>query len=158
MTEFEKLEQEAADNNVDIDYVDFKSERLKGLYCDGSIALSTALKTTADKACTTAEELGHYYTSSGNILDQSDIESRKQERRARLWAYNKQIGLMGLVNAFKKHCHNLYDIAKYLNVSEEFLMEALDCYRSIYGESGEIIDNYIIKFEPYLQIYEIFTF
>lgn len=47
MTRFEELEQEAADNKINIDYLDFNSDRIKGLYCDGSIALSTTLSTSA---------------------------------------------------------------------------------------------------------------
>ena len=39
--------------------------------------------TENEKTCILAEELGHYYTSSGNILDQSNINNRKQEKVAR---------------------------------------------------------------------------
>lgn len=127
--------------------------RIKG----NKIAIRQDIPTLAKKADVLAEELGHYHTTVGRIIDQETLDQRKQERRARLWAYNKQIGLMGLVNAFKEHCYNTYDIAAHLNVSEEFLIEALDCYRSIYGAHGEVVDNYIIKFEPNLQVYEILS-
>ena len=33
--------------------------------------------TETEKACVLAEELGHYYTAVGNILDQSSVENRK---------------------------------------------------------------------------------
>ena len=46
--------------------------------------------TTAD---TLAEELGHHYTTVGDILDQTNVSNRKQERLARVWAYNRRIGL-----------------------------------------------------------------
>ena len=49
--------------------------------------------TPTEKACVLAEELGHHYTTVGNILDQSDVGNRKQELKARLWAYDKHIGL-----------------------------------------------------------------
>ena len=49
------------------------------------IAIRTDL-TDIEKSCVLAEELGHYYTTVGDILDQSDDGNRKQERRARLWA------------------------------------------------------------------------
>lgn len=39
MTETEKLEQEAYEHNVPVDYIKFRSERINGLYVDGSIAL-----------------------------------------------------------------------------------------------------------------------
>ena len=38
---------------------------------------------TVNKTCTLAEELGHYYTTTGDIIDQEDTSNRKQEYRAR---------------------------------------------------------------------------
>lgn len=57
---------------------------LRGLCVDNNIAIKKSLN-QAEKACILAEELGHYYTTTGNILDQTNISNRKQERRARLW-------------------------------------------------------------------------
>lgn len=124
---------------------------LKGLYIDGNIAIHKDL-TDMEKACVLAEELGHHYTSSGNILNLNDVQSKKQERTARLWAYNKQIGLSALISAFKANCHNSYDMAEYLDVSEDFLQEALEYYRQIYG-TGVTYGKYMIQFEPNLQVH-----
>ncbi len=110
---------------------------------------------TITKACVLAEELGHYYTNSGNILDLSDIKNRKQELQARFWAYNKQIGLLGIVQSFENRCRDLSEMAEYLNVTEEFLSDALACYKGKYGVSVKI-DNYIIYFEPSLYIMKTF--
>lgn len=93
------------------------------------------------------EELGHHYTSTGNILDMSVVQNRKQERQARIWAYNKQIGLRGLINAYEHGCRNRYEIADYLEVTEEFLEESIKCYREKYGVCTTV-DNYVIYFEP----------
>ena len=68
MTTVEQLEQEAFDQHVPVDYVNFKSDRLHGLYVDGSIAIHTRMN-AAQTADTLAEELEHHYTSFGNILD-----------------------------------------------------------------------------------------
>lgn len=119
------------------------------------IAIRKDILTTAKKADILAEELGHYHTTVGNILDQSTSNSRKQERTARLWAYNKRIGLSGIIEAYKHHCQSRYEMAEYLEVSEDTLAEALECYRQIYGTSVRV-DNYIIRFEPYLGIAELF--
>lgn len=59
--------------------------KTKGLYSDGIIAISSSISTTAEKTCVLAEELGHYHTSCGDIIDTSSIENRKQEVRARRW-------------------------------------------------------------------------
>lgn len=121
------------------------------------IAIRQSIPTLSKKADVLAEELGHYYTSTGDILDQSDVNHRKQERTARLWGFNKRIGLAGIVNAFKANCRNAYEIAEYLDVSEESLKEALEYYRQIYG-CGTVVDTYYIRFEPYLQVYKYMMF
>lgn len=105
------------------------------------------------KACVLAEELGHYYTTTGDILDQSLVSNQKQERTARLWAYHKMITLDKLVAAKKSGCRNSYEIAEFLSVTEEFLLEALNCYHAKYGK-GFQKENYLILFEPF-NIYQL---
>lgn len=103
------------------------------------------------KACVLAEELGHYHTTVGDILDQTDVSNRKQERTARLWAYNKQIGLSGLVHCFEARCQNIHEMADHLDVTEAFLQDALECYRQKYGICTSY-QQYTIYFEPKLAI------
>ncbi len=128
---------------------------LKGLYYNGNIAIEKNL-TSTEKACVLAEELGHHYTSVGDILDQQDVSNRKQELRARTWAFDECIGLIGIVNAFKVGCQSLYEMAEYLDVTEEFLKDALESYRRKYGICKEI-DNYIVFFEPHLSVMRKYT-
>lgn len=64
----------------------------KGRIYNNRIAIRRNM-TSTEKGCVLAEELGHHYTTVGNILDQSAAMNRKQEYRARLWAYNKLVGL-----------------------------------------------------------------
>lgn len=125
-----------------------------GLIIGKRIAIRCDIPTSKEKACILAEELGHYYTTTGNILDQSKAENRKQEYHARLWAYNKQIGLTGIVDAYRNGCRNRYEAAEYLGVTEEFLLDALETYRKKYGICTAI-DNYIIYFEPCIGVMEI---
>ena len=103
------------------------------------------------KACVLAEELGHYHTTVGDILDQTDVSNRKQERTARLWAYNKQIGLSGLIHCFEARCQNIHEMADHLGVTEAFLQDALECYRQKYGICTSY-QQYTIYFEPKLAI------
>ena len=154
MNAYEKLEDMAAENNVEIIRCCFESDRIKGLYCDSMIALSDSLKATSEKACVLAEELGHYHTSSGDIIDTSNVQNQKQEMRARMWAYDRQVGLIGIVDSFRAGCQTLSEMAEYLEITEEFLGDALERYRQKYGEYTAI-DNYIIYFEPYLTVAEI---
>ena len=118
-----------------------------GLIRGRRVAIRQKIDTQKEKSCVLAEEPGHYYTSSGDILDQSKVENRKQEYRARLYGYNLKIGLTGLIRAYESGCKNLYEMAEYLDATEEYLKEAIDCYKSKYGLCTSI-DNYIIYFEP----------
>ena len=108
---------------------------------------------TVEKTCVLAEELGHHHTSVGNILDMNDIRNRKQERQARLWGYNKLIGLTGIIRAFRAGCQSRHEIAELLDVTEEYLQECVDCYRDKYGVCTEV-DNYTIYFIPHLAVME----
>lgn len=122
--------------------------RIKG----NRIAIRQDMSNT-EKACILAEELGHYHTTVGNILDQTSVENIKQERQARIWAYEKQIGLQGLISCFKERCRNAYEMAEYLGVPEEFLKEALVYYRQKYGVCTQY-HYYTIFFEPTLLIHK----
>lgn len=108
---------------------------------------------TVEKTCVLAEELGHHHTSVGDIIDMTDIQNRKQERQARLWGYNKLIGLTGIIKAFQSGCQSRHEMAELLDVTEEYLQECIDCYRDKYGVCTEV-DNYIIYFIPRLAVME----
>lgn len=154
MNMYEQLEKEACEDGIEIIPYDFNSDKIKGLYCDGAIAIRQDIETSAEKACILAEELGHHYTTVGNIIDLDDPRSRKQERQARLWAYNKQIGLLGLIKAYEHGCRSRHETAEFLEVTEQFLQETIDCYRDKYGV-GTFVDNYYVSFIPYLAIGKI---
>lgn len=124
--------------------------------CNGrKIAIRKNIPTHAEKACVLAEELGHFHYTVGNILDQNDINNRKQEQVARFYAYNKQVGLNGIIEAFNAGCRNQYEMAEYLGITEKFLDEAITRYRSKYGLCTKV-DNYIIYFEPTLIVIKMF--
>lgn len=144
---FEKLLEEAAKEGLEIYEKQFQSNNIKGLYADRTIALNSSIETRAEKTCVLAEELGHHYTTVGNILDQTKPENRKQERRARAWAYNRLVGIVGLTNAYKHGVRNKFELAEYLGVSEKFIEEALHYYEEKYGTYYEV-DNYVICFNP----------
>lgn len=118
------------------------------------IAIRQDIETATEKACVLAEELGHYYTTIGDIIDLSDAQNRKQERQARIWAYNKRIGLNGLINAYEHGCRNRHEVAEFLEVTEEFLEEAIEYYKEKYGVSV-ITNQHYILFIPNLIIGKI---
>lgn len=127
---------------------------LKGLCYNENIAIEESL-TQVEKTCVLSEELGHYYTTSGDIIDMQDIRNVKQERKARAWSYDELIGLTGLIRAFERCCQSRYEVADFLGVTEEFLSDALNYYKVKYGEFT-VIDHYIIRFIPCLMIAKMF--
>lgn len=151
MNAYERLENEACKDGIDIIKRNFNSPRIKGLYFNGTIAINENIETSNEKACVLAEELGHHHTSVGNILDLKIASNRKQERQARLWAYDKQIGLNGLIRAYEHGCKNRYEIAEYLEVTEQFLEEAILEYREKYGTCATV-GKYLVYFIPQLII------
>ena len=111
MNTYERLQEEACEDGIEVVDYTFESDRIKGLYCDGVVAIKKDMDST-QKACTLAEEMGHHHTSVGKIIDMESAQNRKQERQARLWAYNKQIGLQGLNRAYEAGCQKRYEEAE----------------------------------------------
>lgn len=151
---YEELLNSPDAEGVEIINYKFDSDRIKGLYCDGTIALNDNIATNAERACVLSEELGHYHTTIGDIINQIPSGNRKQELRARIWAYNKLIGLTGIVDCYKSGCQNPSEMAEHLNISEQFLLEAMAYYKGKYGISTQL-DNYVIFFEPALSVLEL---
>lgn len=140
----------SSDEHVTVIEKRFKS-KAKGLCKGNKIGISKDIDTSVEKACILAEELGHYCTSIGNILSMENIQNRKQERQARLWGYNRLIGLAGIIKAFEAGCQSDQEVADYLEVTTEYLHEAIKCYRNKYGVYKKV-DNYIIYFIPHLAV------
>lgn len=151
---YENLLTEAEQNNIYVlENVSFESDA-EGLIQGNVIGINKIVRSSRKRTCILAEELGHYHTTVGNILDQTTSNNRKQEYKARLWSFNKLIGLNGIISAYKAGCQSTYDMAEHLNVTEEFLQEALSCYRSKYGICTTL-DNYVIYFEPTIGVLEL---
>lgn len=118
-----------------------------GLIVGKNIAIRSTLETTTQKQCVLAEEIGHYITTTGNILDQNDVSNRKQERRARGYGYNLFIGIDGIIEALDDGCNSVSDLVDYFNVSEAFLRDAISYYREKHGLYAKVGKRFLC-FEP----------
>ena len=98
--------------------------RIKG----NRIAIRSSIETNAKKCCVLAEELGHYELNVGDILDQDSVSNRRQERAARRRAYEKLLPVENILFAARDGHTELWDMADYLDVDEEFLRSALMYY------------------------------
>lgn len=151
MTTYDDLLIEADNNNLITKEKPLRAN--KGRIKGNRIAIKKDL-TETEKKCVLAEELGHHYTAVGDIIDQSSVENQKQEMRGRILAYNKLVGLRGIVDAYLHHCQNLSDTAEYLEVTEEFLNDSLSYYTNKYGVCTQV-DNYVIFFQPNIGVMEL---
>ena len=152
MNRYEELTQETADLGLTVREKPLEAN--DGRIKRNRVAIRSTIPTSTQKACVLAEELGHHHTSYGNIIDFTKASNRKQEHRARMWAYNKMVGLMGLIDAFEKKCQDLSEMADYLDVTEEFLQESINCYSAKYG-THVTVDNYIVFFAPRLGVMKL---
>ena len=131
MHTYEKMLIDASNNGFEIVEKNFKSDA-KGLCKGRKIGIRKDMSDT-EKACVLAEELGHYYTSVGNILDQNNVNNKKQEFVARRWATNILLCPADLIEACRAGNEYISDIAEYLGVTSEFLIDAINVFSAKYG-------------------------
>lgn len=112
------------DERLCIEERDMKND---GLYGDGCVWIRRSMS-SARKACILAEEIGHYETSSGDILDQRDPNNVKQENKARRWAFEKLLPEENIYLAAMNGYVTTWDIADYFDLDEEFVKAALRYY------------------------------
>ncbi|WP_342499479.1 ImmA/IrrE family metallo-endopeptidase [Bacillus sp. FSL W7-1034] len=143
--DYHSLLQSATASGIDV-YEKVLSLKTKGLYGDNVIWINQTLS-SVEKTCTLAEELGHHFTTYGNILDQTKLKNRKQELRAREWGYKLLFPLERLIDAQKEGIRNRFELAEYLNVTEQFLEDALKRYKEKYGLYKQV-GKHTICFEP----------
>ena len=148
---YEELLKEADDYGLLVKEKSLKAHR--GRIKGNRIAIKENLYNNVVKACILVEELGHYHTTVGDILDQSDINNRKQERKARAWGYERLISVLDIINAYKNNITNRYELSEYLNVTEEFIDEAIEHYYKKHGYYCRV-GKYVVYFNP-LAVMEI---
>ena len=122
-----------------------------GRLLNNRVAIRSGIKTTKEKSCVLAEEIGHYKTSYGDITRLDSTSNIKQEYRARLYGYNLKVGLFGIIKCYETGCRTLHEMAELLDSTEEYLNEVISAYRSKYG-MYTTVDNYIIYFYPNLGV------
>lgn len=128
---------------------------LKGYYIDGVILLEKKLNNKA-KLETFAEELAHHKITYGDITDQEIFNNRKFENYARRYSMELLITLDGIISAYNNGVHNIYEMANYFEVSEEYINNVLTHYKMKFGLST-YHKGYVIKFEP-LQVFKHIEF
>ncbi|EJT6167380.1 ImmA/IrrE family metallo-endopeptidase [Clostridium perfringens] len=120
------------DEDIILEEVNFKSPSIGGIYFKVSgmnpiIGIHKNLLTDTRKYISVlAEELGHHFTSSGNLTSEcitySDKLNRsKQEKRARIWASNFLISDNEIIGAILQNINTIYGLSLHFNVTEEII-------------------------------------
>ena len=123
-----------------------------GFYINGKIYINNNLSETR-KAEALYEELAHHKLTYGNILDQSQWINRKFENYARRHGYEAALPLRIIVEAYNYGVSNLYELAEYVRLSEEHVLQILEHYKNKFGIGTHYGDN-VITFEP-LRVYKL---
>lgn len=128
---------------------------LNGVYQDGLIIINRNIS-IPKKLETFAEELAHHKITYGDITDQEILMNKKYEIKARRYGYEIIISLDGIISAYQHGVHNLYEMAKFFEVTEEYIEMTLKHYKAKYGIST-YHKGYVIKFDP-LQVFKHIEF
>lgn len=106
-----------------------------------------------DKRVILAEEFMHALHTVGVILDQKDINNKKQEVQARSLAYKAIVSMDDLLYCYKMGLRFDYEVAEELEIPVEFLNNAISYFKTQLGESStykgyKVVINDTITFYP----------
>lgn len=133
MTDLIALYDLAGEHSIPVYWFDlYTAESLSVMQEDGSYAIAMdpwRMPTLADEKVKLAHELGHCETGSFyNRWAACDVR-QKHELRANRWAYEKLVPEDELWEAMRRGYRELWELAEYFDVTEEFLRGALAYYR-----------------------------
>lgn len=86
------------------------------------------VKSHADYKVKSAHELGHCITNSFYDKDCPVVPRGRIERRADIWAIRNTVPRRVVVKLFKSGVNELWELAEYFGVTEEFMKTALKYY------------------------------
>lgn len=136
---------------IEVRETDVMPNDLHGLWLGDLILIKRNLSETR-KAEVLYEELAHHKLTYGNILDQSKDINRKFENYARRHGYEAALPLRIIVEAHHYGVSSLYELADYVQLSEEHVLEILEHYKQKHGLTTRY-GKYVIQFEP-IRVFE----
>ena len=141
---------------IEIKETDVMPDNLSGVWLDDLILINSNLPETR-KTEVLYEELAHHKLTYGNILDQSKWINRKFENYARRHGYEAALPLRIIVEAHNYGVSSLYELADYVQLSEEYIAEILKHYKNKYG-IGTHYGEYLITFDQLrvFRLYEVY--
>lgn len=144
MQQFEILSQFVPEVEIKFDHL--MPDAMGGL-CLGDEIYININRSYYDQVGLLAEEVGHYMTSTGNIVDYTKVDNIRQELRARRKGAQLIIPLERLIACYFDSLQTEYDICLMLEVTPEYFREVIKDYQKQFGSYIEY-DGYHIEFEP----------
>ncbi|ACD53170.1 ImmA/IrrE family metallo-endopeptidase [Clostridium botulinum] len=119
--------------NIVVEEITLTSSNLDGIYfkipgVPPTIAINKSIVNNSKRYLSTlSEELGHHFTTFGNLTEESQSYSNKliknkKELKARLWAANFLIKDDDFVQALNRCISSIPEMAEYFNVTEEIII------------------------------------
>ncbi|MDM5722871.1 toxin, partial [Staphylococcus aureus] len=103
-------------------------DNLDGVWLGDLILIKRGLS-DREKAGILFEELAHNKLTYGDIADYSNFNNRKFENYARRHGFISAVPLREIVEAYNYGVRNLYELSEYLQLSEEYILEAIEQYK-----------------------------
>lgn len=123
-----QLNQYAINHNIDVDF--FPMRAAKALSIPGAIALNPLMINTMPELIDAyAHELGHHETGSFYKINSKFETRQRMEERAIRWAVQELIPADKLLSAFKKGYTEVWQLAEYFNVPENFIKDTIRVHR-----------------------------
>lgn len=127
-------------------------KKLAGIIKGNTVHLDSRL-TDKKLKCTMVEEAMHWKYTSGDITNQQQKDNVKQEKYARRRAHYYLIPIEMIKECYDLGLSNYFEVADYLDVTEEFLYEAINNYREKYGLMYNT-GKYIINFGSTIEVFK----
>ena len=144
MEKFEEICEEVYSDDIRIVPIEVAKDGPKALYIKANGRKLIALPhsdTEAQRTCMLTEQYGHYVTGDDRVLYYDKIADWKAEARARRYAHDRLL-TPDAIRIAAQNTDDEYEIAFALNVTVEFLRDAIDCFkaRGLWSEEP-CIDN-----------------
>ncbi|MDQ0149160.1 ImmA/IrrE family metallo-endopeptidase [Eubacterium multiforme] len=135
--------------NLILEEVNFKEPNIEGIYfkvpgLSPTIGIhKNIVHNTKKYISVLAEELGHHFTSIGDLTAEcvtyaQKLNRSKQELRARRFAANYLISDDEIIGAILQNINTIYGLSSYFNVTEEIIKYKL---LSIYLKEGKYTNS-----------------
>lgn len=129
---------------ISIEQMPIEAKHVKAMYLNirgKPMIIVRPTQTQAELVCLLAEELGHYHTNPYRVLQYHNISDLHAEAAARRWGYRRVIAIDRVIKALRAGLRERCDVADYLGVTEVYLEEAIDYYRTT--DAWQAIENEI---------------